>query len=224
MFIPIRESWREFLATEFQKPYFATLWQQVMQEYASDIYECYPPKELLFSAFDYCNPQEVKVVILGQDPYHGKGEANGLCFSVADGLKIPPSLRNIFQEINLDFERVMLPTSGNLARWAAQGVLLLNSSLSVRANLPNSHKHLPWHLFTDEVIRLLSDNNNNTVFLLWGAYAQKKARYINPDKHLVLTSGHPSPFSAMQKKWFGHRHFSQTNAYLVEHGKVPIDW
>jgi uracil-DNA glycosylase len=179
---------------------------------------------LLFAAFDYCSLDDLKVVIIGQDPYHGVGEANGLCFSVNDGVKIPPSLRNIYREMNDDLGTIFLPNSGNLTSWAKQGVLLINAALSVRKDSPNSHKHLKWGTFTDAVIQKISEENENVVFLLWGAFAQKKGGKIDRSKHLVLESGHPTPLSANQGKWFGNKHFSQTNAYLKLKGKKEIEW
>ena len=215
-------SWQHFLADEIQQSYFKELMLEVDDEYENHI--CFPPKELLFAAFDYCSFDDLKVVIIGQDPYHGDGEANGLCFSVNDGVRIPPSLRNIFRELNDDFGTVFLPTSGNLEHWAKQGVLLLNASLSVRKDSPNSHKHLNWSIFTDFVIQKISEQKENMVFLLWGNFAQKKGAKINRTKHLVLESGHPSPMSANQGKWFGNQHFSQTNTYLKSKEKTEIDW
>ena len=214
--------WQHFLADEIQQPYFKELMLEVDEEYQNHI--CFPPKELLFAAFDHCPFEDLKVVIIGQDPYHGDGEANGLCFSVNDGVRIPPSLRNIFRELNDDFGTVFLPTSGNLEHWAKQGVLLLNASLSVRKDSPNSHKHLKWNVFTDAVIQKISDEKDAMVFLLWGSFAQKKGAKINRTKHLVLESGHPSPMSANQGKWFGNKHFSETNFYLKSKGKTGIDW
>lgn len=214
--------WQAILSNEIQKPYFKDLMKTVDQEYLNSI--CFPPKELLFAAFDYCSFEDLKVVIIGQDPYHGTGEANGLCFSVNNGMKIPPSLRNIFRELNDDLGTVFLPTSGNLEYWAKQGVLLLNASLSVRKDSPNSHKHLKWNLFTDAVIQKISNEKENIVFLLWGSFAQKKGSKIDRIKHLVLESGHPSPMSANQGKWFGNKHFSKTNTYLEEKCKIKIDW
>lgn len=215
-------SWQSVLADEIKKPYFHDLMEDVQEEYQSGI--CYPPKELIFAAFDYCSFEDLKVVILGQDPYHGENEANGLCFSVNDGIKIPPSLRNIFRELSMDLETVFLPTSGDLSHWAKQGVLLLNASLTVRKDNPNSHKHLKWNVFTDAVIREISAQKENVVFLLWGSFAQKKETLIDTDKHLILKSGHPSPMSANQGKWFGNKHFSKTNQYLKSKGKSEIDW
>jgi uracil-DNA glycosylase len=218
----LNPSWQTNLSDEIQKPYFQDLMKTVDEEYQN--YICFPPKELIFAAFDYCSFQDLKVVIIGQDPYHGDGEANGLCFSVNDGIKIPPSLRNIFRELNDDLGTIFFPTSGNLERWAKQGVLLLNASLSVRMDNPNSHKHLKWNLFTDAVIQKISDEKENVVFLLWGNFAQKKGSKIDRTKHLVLESGHPSPMSANQGKWFGNKHFSKTSLYLEEKGIYPIEW
>ena len=221
MFIK-NQSWEALLATEFQKPYFVELMQQVEQEYASTI--CFPPKELIFSAFEQFDFQDTKVVIIGQDPYHGTGEANGLCFSVNDGVAIPPSLKNIFTEINTEYDRILFPTSGNLERWAKQGVLLLNAGLTVRKDEANSHKNLKWNVFTDVVIDLINQKLENVVFLLWGSFAQKKGKLIDREKHLVLESGHPSPLSANRGMWFGNNHFILTNAYLKEKGKEAIEW
>lgn len=218
----LHPSWQSILSDEIQKPYFKDLMKMVDEEYQN--YICFPPKELIFSAFDCCSFDDLKVVIIGQDPYHGIGEANGLSFSVNDGIKIPPSLRNIFREINNDLGTIFLPNSGNLEHWAKQGILLLNASLSVQKDSPNSHKHLKWNLFTDAVIQKISDEKSNVVFLLWGSFAQKKGSKIDKNKHLVLESGHPSPMSANQGKWFGNKHFSQTNAYLKSKVKTEINW
>ena len=215
-------SWQTILANEIQKPYFKDLMLAVANEY--QVNSCFPPKELLFSAFDYCSFDDLKVVIIGQDPYHGEGEANGLCFSVNEWVKIPPSLRNIFRELNSDFDSLFLPTSGNLERWAKQGILLLNATLSVQKDKPNSHKHLNWGKFTDAVIQEISDKKSNVVFLLWGNFAHKKGLKIDRTKHLVLESGHPSPMSANQGKWFGNKHFSKTNDYLKSNGIEEINW
>ncbi len=215
-------SWQTILTDEIQKSYFQDLMKAVDEEYTS--YTCFPPAALILAAFDYCSLEDLKVVIIGQDPYHGTGEANGLCFSVNDGIRIPPSLRNIFREINEDLGTIFYPTSGNLQHWSKQGVLLLNASLSVRKDSPNSHKHLKWQTFTDAVIQKISDEKENVVFLLWGSFAQKKGSKINKTKHLVLESGHPSPMSANQGKWFGNKHFSQTNDYLKSKGNSEIDW
>lgn len=218
----LNSSWQSILSDEIQKLYFNDLMQKVDEEYQN--YTCFPPKKLLFAAFNSCSFEDLKVVIIGQDPYHGAGEANGLCFSVNDIVCIPPSLRNIFREINQDLDRVFLPSTGNLEQWAKQGILLLNTTLSVRKNNPNSHKHLKWNLFTDAVIHKISTEKEHVVFLLWGNFAQKKGSKIDRKKHLVLESGHPSPMSANQGKWFGNKHFSQTNTYLQSVGKTKIEW
>ncbi len=178
---------------------------------------------MIFNAFENCSFNDLKVVIIGQDPYHGDGEANGLCFSVNDGVKIPPSLRNIFTEINTEFDRIFTPTSGNLERWARQGVLLLNATMTVRKDVANSHKHLKWQTFTDAVIQKISDEKENVVFMLWGNFAQKKGEIIDRTKHLVLECGHPS-FASVHKKWFGNNHFVMSNEYLISKNKVVIDW
>ncbi len=222
MQLQLNSEWQSILAEEIQKPYFSELLEIVVLEYQN--YTCYPPKELIFSAFDFCGFSNTKVIIIGQDPYHGKGEANGLSFSVNDGVKIPPSLRNIYRELVDDLGSIFMPNSGNLESWANQGVLLLNAGLTVREDLPNSHKQLKWNLFTDAVIQKLSDEKEGLVFLLWGNFAQKKGIKINRDKHLVLECGHPSPMSANQGKWFGNKHFSETNAYLKSKENQPIDW
>jgi uracil-DNA glycosylase len=195
---------------------------EVDNEYAEHI--CFPPKEFIFAAFEYCSFEDLKVVIIGQDPYHGDGEANGLCFSVNDSVKIPPSLRNIFKEVNSDLNRLFFPTSGNLEHWAKQGVLLLNATLTVQKDKPNSHKHLNWEKFTDAVIQKISDEKSNIVFLLWGNFAHKKGLKIDRTKHIVLESGHPSPMSANQGKWFGNKHFSETNDYLKSNRIEEIIW
>ena len=218
----LNSSWQTILASEIQKPYFKDLMSAVANEYS--VNSCFPPKELLFSAFDYCSFDDLKVVIIGQDPYHGEGEANGLCFSVNENIKIPPSLRNIFRELNSDLDSLFLPTSGNLERWAKQGVLLLNATLTVQKDKPNSHKHLNWGNFSDAVIQEISDKKSNVVFLLWGNFAHKKGLKIDRTKHLVLESGHPSPMSANQGKWFGNKHFSKTNDYLKSKGIQEIIW
>ncbi|MBL0012490.1 MAG: uracil-DNA glycosylase [Flavobacterium sp.] len=215
----IPESWRSFLEEEIRKPYFRDLEDLVEKEYQEHV--CFPPKDLIFAAFEKCNFDNLKVVIIGQDPYHGAGEANGLCFSVNDGVAIPPSLRNIFREISADLDTIMQPNSGNLEHWAEQGVLLLNATLTVRKDQPNSHKHLPWQRFTDAIIEKIASEREDLVFLLWGGFAQKKGAKIDPNKHLVLTSGHPSPLSANQGKWFGNKHFSSINNYLKSIKKRP---
>lgn len=218
----INSSWQPFFEQEKSKKYYAELMLSVEEEYQNFI--CFPPKDLIFSALNKCALNDIKVVIIGQDPYHGEGEANGLCFSVNDGVKIPPSLKNIFAEINTDFDSIFLPTNGNLERWAEQGVLLLNASLTVRKDEANSHKHLKWNLFTDGLINYISDNCENIIFLLWGSFAQKKGSKINREKHFILEAGHPSPLSANRGFWFGNKHFSQANDYLKSIGKKPIDW
>ena len=222
MKISLHQDWKTLLNDEMQKSYFNELLSNLEVEYRD--HTCYPPQDLVFAAFDYCDFAELKVVIIGQDPYHGEGEANGLCFSVNDEVRIPPSLRNIFREINDDLDSIFMPNSGNLESWAKQGVLLLNASLTVRKDTPNSHKHLKWNLFTDAVIQKISEEKEGIVFLLWGAFAHKKGLKIDRMKHLVLESGHPSPMSANQGKWFGNKHFSSTNAYLEKTGKTPISW
>ncbi len=220
MNVTIAPSWKERLQSEFEKDYFRSLVDFVKTEYQQ--YKVYPPGKLIFSAFDYCNFDDTKVVILGQDPYHGSGQANGLCFSVNDGVTMPPSLKNIFKEIRTDIGQES-PTSGNLERWAKQGVLLLNATLTVRAKTPGSHQKKGWEVFTDAVIQCISAQKEGVVFLLWGAYAQKKGAVIDTQKHYVLSSAHPSPFSA-DRGFFGNGHFSKTNTYLKDKGLKPIDW
>ncbi|MBB1193528.1 uracil-DNA glycosylase [Flavobacterium sp. SOK18b] len=218
----LNPSWKEILKEEITRPYFEELMRHVASEYEE--HSCFPPKDLIFEAFNQCSFDAVKVVIIGQDPYHGVGEANGLCFSVADGVRIPPSLRNIFREMSDDLGTVFLPTSGNLESWAQQGVLLLNATLTVRQDSPNSHKDLKWSQFTDAVIEFINSEKEGVVFVLWGSFAQKKGVKIDRNKHLVLTSGHPSPLSANQGKWFGNKHFSQVNEYLIAQNKKAIVW
>lgn len=218
----LNTAWQTTLNVEIEKTYFQNLMKEVEDEYQNSV--CFPPKELIFSAFNTCSFEAVKVVIIGQDPYHGDGEANGLSFSVNDSVRIPPSLRNIFREINTDLDSIFMPSSGNLESWAKQGVLLLNASLTVRKDNPNSHKHLKWNLFTDAVIQKISEEKENIVFMLWGSFAQKKGAKIDRNKHLVLESGHPSPMSANQGKWFGNKHFSQANLYLKNNKLEPICW
>lgn len=222
MQLNLSDDWQEFLKTEISQEYFLNLIKSVESEY--DKTECYPPKDQLFNAFNLCKPKNIKVVIIGQDPYHGKGEAHGLCFSVNDTVKIPPSLRNIYKEIAVDIDSIFLPNSGNLEHWAKQGVLLLNATLSVQKDQANSHKHLEWQKFTDAVIKIISEEKKNVVFMLWGGFAQKKAKFIQEEKHLILASGHPSPLSANQGKWFGNKHFSKANTYLEDKKKSPINW
>jgi len=221
MKVSIHQSWKEVLQEEFSKPYFEQLVLFVKREYSENI--CYPKGQQIFSAFNHCPLPEVKVVIIGQDPYHGAGQANGLCFSVHDGIPHPPSLVNIFRELNTDLG-VPYPLSGNLERWASQGVLLLNATLTVRANSAGSHQKQGWETFTDAVIRAVSAHCNHVVFMLWGGYAKEKAKLIDPAKHCILTAGHPSPLSANRGYWFGNKHFSQANAYLKANGKNEIIW
>ena len=214
--------WRDFLKEEFKKEYFIKLTHFVEQEY--QLAECYPPKHQIFEAFNSCQLSDLKVVIIGQDPYHGSGEANGLCFSVNDGIKIPPSLRNIFKEIKADCGSSKENISGDLQPWAKQGVLLLNATLTVRKDQAGSHQKQGWEVFTDAVISKISAEKNQVVFLLWGNFAHKKGLKIDKKKHFVLQSGHPSPLSANQGKWFGNKHFSQTNSILKAIGTTEIDW
>ncbi len=218
--VKIAPSWKEKLNDEFSKPYFLQLTEFVRNEYKTQ--QVYPPARQIFNAFDCCDFDQVKVVIIGQDPYHGPGQANGLCFSVRPDVKMPPSLVNIFKEIQSDLGKPF-PPDGDLERWAKQGVLLLNATLTVRASSAGSHQNKGWETFTDAVIRQVSDNKNNVVFLLWGAYAQKKGEIIDRSKHLVLASAHPSPFSAANG-FFGNKHFSKTNEYLRSKGIPEIDW
>lgn len=220
MNVQIEESWKRHLAPEFEKPYFVNLTNFVREEYGKGT--VYPPGPLIFNAFNLCPFDRVKVVIIGQDPYHGPGQAHGLCFSVNDGIPFPPSLVNIFKEIGSDLG-TPIPTTGNLTRWANQGVLLLNATLTVRAHQAGSHQNHGWEEFTDAAIRVLATERENLVFLLWGAYAQKKGAFIDRNRHLVLASVHPSPLSAYHG-FFGNKHFSKTNEYLVAHGKEPIRW
>ena len=220
MDIKIESSWKEQLKDEFEKPYFTDLTSFVKSEYTTQ--KIYPPGKLIFNAFEKCPFDKVKVVILGQDPYHEPGQAHGLCFSVPDGISQPPSLQNIFKEIKNDLD-IPVPKSGNLERWAEQGVFLLNATLTVRAHLAGSHQKKGWETFTDHVIHLLSESGEHLVFLLWGAYAQRKSELINTNKHLVLSSVHPSPLSA-HRGFFGNHQFSIANEYLFAHGKEPIKW
>ena len=221
MNVRISPSWNALLSSEFEKPYFQALTSFVKKEYSEHI--CYPKGKEIFAAFDQCPVENLKVVLLGQDPYHGEGQANGLCFSVRDGIAHPPSLVNIFKEIEEDL-KLPYPQSGNLSRWAEQGVLLLNATLTVRANTAGSHQGQGWETFTDAVIKSISDNCQHIVFLLWGGFAKKKMALIDTQKHCVLSSGHPSPLSANRGHWFGNKHFSKTNEYLTSVGKENIDW
>lgn len=221
MNVKIDNSWREHIGAEFEKPYFSALTDFVRHEYTTTT--CYPPGSLIFNAFNLCPFDRVKVVIIGQDPYHEPGQAQGLSFSVPEGVPFPPSLQNIFKEIQLDLGKPMPPT-GDLTRWAEQGVLLLNATLTVRAHQAASHQRHGWEQFTDATIRALNAERENLVFILWGGYARSKAQLIDRSRHLVLESVHPSPLSANRGGWFGNHHFSQCNAYLREHGEQEIDW
>lgn len=218
--IKIESSWKNKLQDEFQKDYFIKLIAFVREEYKSKV--IYPAGKDIFKAFDVCSFDDVHVVLIGQDPYHGPGQAHGLCFSVNDGITQPPSLKNIFKEIESDLG-IQAPRSGNLERWAKQGVLLLNATLTVEANSAGSHQKKGWEQFTDAIIHKLSNEKEHIVFILWGAYAQKKGVIINSQKHLVLQSAHPSPFSAYNG-FFGNKHFSKTNVYLKSLGKKEIEW
>lgn len=220
MNVEIEESWKEQLSGEFEKPYFRQLTQFVREEYRHGA--CYPPGPLIFNAFNLCPFQKVKVVIIGQDPYHEPGQANGLCFSVNDGVPMPASLQNIVKELTADLG-IVPPKSGNLSRWAQQGVLLLNATLTVRRGQAASHQRRGWEEFTDAAIQALTTKRKHIVYILWGAYAQNKGRFINQHDNLVLTSPHPSPLSA-SRGFFGNKHFSTTNNYLLQHGMTPIQW
>ena len=221
MLVKIHPSWRKELSVEFDKPYFQHLISFVKNEYETR--NCFPIANQIFAAFDHCPFDKVKVVIIGQDPYHGFGQANGLCFSVNDGIAFPPSLINIFKEIQADLDKPF-PKSGNLERWANQGVLLLNATLTVRESEAGSHQNQGWETFTDAVIQKISEENENVVFLLWGGFAKKKGTKINRTKHHVLETGHPSPLSANRGFWFGNKHFSKANTYLKSFGKETIEW
>ena len=221
MDVRIEESWKKVLGDEFDKQYFVDLTRIVHQEYLNN--ECYPPGKLIFNAFNLCPFDKVKVVIIGQDPYHEPGQAHGLSFSVQDGVQFPPSLQNIFKEIQADLG-TPIPTSGNLTRWAEQGVLLLNASLTVRAHQANSHSSLGWQKFTDAAIQALAKNRQHLVYMLWGGYARSKAYMIDKQNNLVLESVHPSPLSANRGGWFGQHQFSRCNAYLEQNGQNPIKW
>lgn len=222
MKIRMETGWKKALATEFDKPYFKVLTDRVRSEYANPNLHIYPPTAKLWVAFDLSPFHSTKVVIVGQDPYHGPNQANGLCFSVEKGVTIPPSLRNIFKEVHED-TGAPIPADGDLSRWARQGVLLLNSSLSVREHQPKSHAGWGWELFTDAVVNVLASQKDNIVFMLWGADAIRKGANIDKSRHLVLSSVHPSPLSA-HRGFFGNHHFSRANEYLVAHGKLPVIW
>lgn len=221
MNVKIEDSWRQYLQGEFDKPYFAALTDFVRSEYQQTC--CYPPGQFIFNAFNLCPFNEVKVVIIGQDPYHEQGQAMGLSFSVPSGVMMPPSLVNIFKEIASDIGTPM-PSDGDLTRWAKQGVLLLNATLTVRAHQAGSHQRRGWETFTDAAIAALNAHRDHLVFILWGGYARSKAALIDRSRHLVLESVHPSPLSANRGGWFGNHHFSLCNAYLSEHGMAPIVW
>ncbi|MFZ2283178.1 MAG: uracil-DNA glycosylase [Lutibacter sp.] len=221
MNLKITDSWRNLLQTEFEKPYFEQLISYVKEEYA--INKCYPGPDQIFEAFNLCSFEDLKVVIIGQDPYHGEGQAHGLCFSVNDGIAHPPSLKNIFKEIGSDLS-IPYPESGNLERWAKQGVLLLNATLTVKSQNAGSHQNKGWEQFTDAVISIISEKKEHVVFLLWGGYAKKKGKIIDQKKHFLLTCGHPSPLSANRGNWFGNKHFSKTNNYLKNNELPIIKW
>ena len=220
MNVRIEDSWRRVLQSEFDKPYFELLTMFVRQQYATR--QCFPPARLIFNAFDSCPFDQVRVVIIGQDPYHDVGQAHGLCFSVNDGVAIPPSLLNIYKEIARDLGKP-IPSSGNLQRWAAQGVLLLNATLTVEAHHPGSHQGKGWEELTDAAIQALSTQKEHLVFMLWGSYAQRKGQFIDRKKHLVLESSHPSPLS-VYRGFEGCGHFSKANTYWAKHRIPPIDW
>ncbi|MFY0626665.1 MAG: uracil-DNA glycosylase [Reichenbachiella sp.] len=220
MDVKIEQSWERLLFDEFQQDYFKNLVDFVKNEYANSV--VFPPAKDIFSAFDNSPFGQTKVVIIGQDPYHGIGQANGLCFSVQSEMKLPPSLKNIFKEVHDDLGKP-IPTNGDLLRWAKQGVLLLNATLTVQAHEPGSHQNKGWEQFTDAVIRKISEEKKNIVYLLWGAFAQKKGAFIDRQKHLVLESPHPSPFAA-HKGFFGNKHFSKTNDYMKSFNIKEIDW
>jgi len=220
MEVKIEASWKRRLSNEFEEPYFRELTDFVRQEYTTK--QIFPPGKLIFHAFEQSPFEKTKVVILGQDPYHGPGQAHGLCFSVPEGIDLPPSLQNIFKEISDDLG-LPTPTNGNLDRWAAQGVLLLNATLTVQANRAGSHQNKGWERFTDRVIRILAEEKEHLVFILWGSFAQKKGEFIDRGRHLVLSSPHPSPLSSY-RGFFGNKHFSKTNQYLELNGIRPIQW
>ena len=220
MEVKIENSWKELLSDEFEKPYFKTLTDFVRQEYITK--RIFPPARQIFSAFDHCPVAQTKVVIIGQDPYHGVGQANGLCFSVNDGVWLPPSLLNIYKEIENDLD-IQMPQSGNLERWAKQGVLLLNATLTVRQGLANSHQGYGWEILTDAAIARVAQVREHLVFMLWGSYAQQKEKLIDTNKHLILKTVHPSPLSAY-RGFFGCKHFSKANDYLIKNGLEPVQW
>ena len=222
MSVKINESWKKLLDSEFNSEYFKNLITFVKEDYSKTT--CYPKGSQVFSAFDFCPINNLKVVIIGQDPYHGVDQANGLCFSVNKGITHPPSLINIFKEIEVDLGFKFENNKGDLSKWAEQGVMLLNATLTVRHNSAGSHQNKGWEIFTDKVIEVISNETNNTVFLLWGSFAKQKKKLIDIEKHKVLESGHPSPLSANKGYWFGNKHFSKCNDYLDSIGKSKIDW
>jgi uracil-DNA glycosylase len=221
MDVKVAEDWKDILQDEFDKPYFNTLTSFVKNEYSTQ--QCFPKGNQIFAAFDLCAFNNLKVVIIGQDPYHGIGQAHGLCFSVNDDIAHPPSLVNIFKELKSDLD-IPVPQSGNLERWSKQGVLLLNATLTVRAHQAGSHQNKGWEQFTDAIIAKISEQTENVVFLLWGGFAKKKGAKIDRTKHHILTSGHPSPLSANRGYWFGNQHFSKTNVFLKSKGLAKVDW
>ncbi|WP_271406103.1 uracil-DNA glycosylase [Tenacibaculum soleae] len=220
MQLNISDSWKNILQTEFDKPYFKNLTDFIDNQYKN--HTCFPNKEEIFAAFNYCSFNDLKVVIIGQDPYHGKKQANGLCFSVHEDVKHPPSLKNIFKEIETDLETIY-PVSGDLSRWATQGVLLLNATLTVREGEAGSHQQQGWETFTDTVIKIISEKKEDVVFLLWGKFAEKKGNVINIKKHTIFKAPHPSPLGAW-RGWFGSKHFSKTNTFLKDKGREIIQW
>jgi len=222
MSVKINESWKKLLDSEFNSEYFKNLIAFIKEDYSKTA--CHPKGSKIFNAFEFCPISNLKVVIIGQDPYHGAGQANGLCFSVNKGMPHPPSLINIFKEIEVDLGFKFKNNNGDLSKWAEQGVMLLNATLTVRQNLAGSHQNKGWEIFTDKVIEVISNETNNTVFLLWGSFAKQKKKLIDLKKHKVLESGHPSPLSANRGYWFGNKHFSECNDYLNSIGKSKIDW
>ena len=222
MSVKINESWKKLLDSEFNSEYFKNLISFIKEDYSKTT--CYPKGSQIFNAFDFCPINDLKVVIIGQDPYHGVDQANGLCFSVNKGISHPPSLINIFKEIQSDLGYKYQDNKGDLTKWAKQGVMLLNATLTVRNNSAGSHQNKGWETFTDKVIELISIETNNTVFLLWGSFAKQKKKLIDTEKHKILESGHPSPLSANRGYWFGNKHFSRCNDYLDSVGKSKIDW
>ena len=222
MSVKIDESWKRLLKSEFNSEYFKKLISFIKEEYS--VFRCYPKGSEIFNAFDCCPINKLKVVVIGQDPYHGTNQANGLCFSVNKGISHPPSLINIFKEIEGDLNFKFENSNGDLSKWANQGVMLLNATLTVREGLAGSHQNKGWEIFTDKVIEIISNETNNTVFLLWGSFAKQKRKLIDVSKHKILESGHPSPLSANRGYWFGNKHFSKCNEYLDSYGKKKIDW